>query len=188
MSRLVAVGDGVRPQGVHGALRVRPWLEDAEAYRRIEEVFLQSDPGRKLEVESFHMAGKGSVVWKFRGVDSPEEADALRGAVFLAERALLPGEAEGVLYWEDFEGAEAVDESGALLGRFEDMFGAGGNDVLVVRTPEGRELLLPALREVLLRRVGSRWVVRPPKMDERMDEGMDEAGETASEEEGPDAL
>lgn len=177
MSRLVAVGEGVRPQGVRGALRVRPWLEDAAAYGRIGEVFLQSDPGRKLEVESFHLAGKGSVVWKFRGVDTPEAAGALRGAVFLAARASLPGEAEGVLYWEDFEGAEAVDESGALLGRFEDLFGAGGNDVLVVRAPGGEELLLPALREVLLRREGSRWVVRLPRMEE-----------PAGEEEGPDAL
>ena len=97
------------------------------------------------------------------------------GEVFLAERASLPGEAEGVLYWEDFEGARAVDESGALLGRFEDLFGAGGNDVLVIRTPEGRELLVPALREVLLRREGDRWVVRLPRMED-------------AEEEGPDAL
>ncbi|MBI3126318.1 MAG: 16S rRNA processing protein RimM [Candidatus Tectomicrobia bacterium] len=181
MSRLVAVGEGMRPQGLRGALRVRPWLEDMRAYGRIGEVFLQSDPGRKLEIESFHQGGKGSVVWKFRGVDSPEAADALRGAVFLAERGVLPGEPEGVLYWEDFEGAEAVDEAGILLGRFEDMFGAGGNDILVVRTPDERELLLPALREVLLRREGNRWVVRPPRMDE--------AGETgAEEEEGGDAL
>lgn len=177
MSRLVAVGEGVRPQGLNGALRVRPWLEDAAAYRRIGEVFLQSDPGRRLEVESFHLAGKGSVVWKFRGVDTPGEAEALCGAVFLAGRASLPGEAEGVLYWEDFEGTEAVDESGALLGRFEDLLGAGGNDVLLIRTPEEGELLLPALREVLLRREGSRWVVRPPRMEE-----------PAAGEEGGDAL
>lgn len=175
MSRLVSVGEGVRPQGLRGALRVRPWLEDAEAYRRIGEVFLRSDPGRKLEVESFHLAGKGSIVWKFRGVETPEAAEALRGAVFLAARASLPGEADGVLYWEDFEGAQAVDESGALLGRFEDLFGAGGNDVLVIRTPEERELLIPALREVLLRREGDRWVIRLPRMED-------------AEEEGPDAL
>ncbi|MEK6709561.1 MAG: ribosome maturation factor RimM [Nitrospinota bacterium] len=177
MSRRVAVGEGLRPQGLRGALRVRPWLEDLEAYRGIGEVFLQSDPLRRLEVESCHLGGKGTVVWKFRGVDTPEEAGALRGAVFLADRALLPGEAQGVLYWEDFEGTEAVDESGALLGRFEDLFGTGGNDILVIRTPEGGELLAPALREVLLRREGTRWVVRLPRM-----------GGAEDEEEGRDAL
>lgn len=171
MSGRVAVGVAVKAQGLMGEVRVRPWMDDLESYGGISEVFLESDPARRLEIESFKKGGKGSVVWKFKGVDSLEAAEALRGAVFLADRALLPGPEAGVYYWEDFEGCEAVDESGRPLGRIVDMFGAGGNDIIVISTPEGGELLLPALREVVLRREEGRWVFRPPEYADGPDDG-----------------
>ena len=95
----------------------------------------------------------------------PEDAEALRGIVFLADRKFLGGPDEGVLYFEDFEGCDIADEEGSLLGRVVDMFGAGGNDVIVIRAPGGEELLMPATREVVLRREDGRWIFRPPKLD-----------------------
>ena len=166
MAGCVAVGEAVRPQGIRGAVRVRPWMNEFEDYRNIRKVFLQSDPSREYEVESLQQGGKGSIIWKFKGVDSPEAAEQLRGAVFLAERETLPGQEEGVIFWEDFEGRDAVDESGRLLGQIVDMFGIKGNDVIVIRSPEGEELLIPALSDVVLRREGENWVFRPPEFDE----------------------
>ncbi len=193
MSGRVAVGDALKPQGLSGALRVRPWMDDIESYRRIREVFLKADPARRLVVETFHTGGKGSVVWKFEGIDSPEAAEELRGSVFLADRDILPGPDEGVYYWEDFEGREAVDESGRALGRIVDMFGRGGNDVIVVSTPEGGELLIPALRDAVLRQEEGRWVLRPPEFSDEAagdagDETGDETGDEAGDGEGRDAL
>lgn len=169
----VAVGEAVKAQGLKGEVRVRPWMDDIETYGEIAEVFIESDPSRKLEIESFKRGGKGSVVWKFKGIDSPEAADSLRGAVFLAVRESLPGPEEGVYYWEDFENADAVDEVGRPLGRIVDMFGAGGNDIIVIKTPEGEELLLPALKDVVIRREEGRWVFRPPEYldDPEIEEG-----------------
>jgi 16S rRNA processing protein RimM len=169
MSGRVAVGEAVRAQGLRGEVRVNPWMEGIEAYRRIPEVFLKSDPARRLEIDSFKRAGKGSIVWKFKGIDSPEAAEELRGAVFLAGREFFPGPEEGVYYWEDFEGLDAVDESGRMLGRIVDLFGAGGNDVIVVSVPGGEELLIPANRESVLRREEGRWVVRPPQFPDEAD-------------------
>ncbi|MEE9275893.1 MAG: ribosome maturation factor RimM [bacterium] len=172
MDGRVAVGEAARPHGLKGAVRVKPWLDDLEDYGPIKEVFIEGPDGRRLEVESQHRGGGGLLVWKFKGVDSREEAERLRGAVLMADRDVLPGPEENVYFWEDFEGLEVVDESGALIGRVEDMIGAKGNDVLVLRSPAGEEILLPALREVLLRREGGRWIVRPPRMsDEEPPEG-----------------
>lgn len=184
MSGRVAVGDALKPQGLSGALRVRPWMDDIESYRRIREVFLEADPARRLVVETFHVGGKGSVVWKFEGINSPEAAEELRGSVFLADRENLPGPDEGVYYWEDFEGCEAVDESGRVLGRIVDMFGRRGNDVIVVSTPEGGELLVPALRDAVLRQEEGRWVLRPPEFADETGETGDAGGETGDESAG----
>ena len=66
-------------------------------------------------------------------------------------------------------GLDAVDESGRVLGRIVDLFGAGGNDVIVVSVPGGEELLIPANRESVLRREEGRWVVRPPQFPDEAD-------------------
>lgn len=166
MSGKVAVGVALRPHGIKGAVRVEPWLDDAGVYGRIEEVFSQDEPVRRFEVAACHRGGKGAVVWKFTGIDTPEDAEALRGTIFWADRKFLEGPDEGVLYFEDFEGCEIIDEEGSPLGRVVDMFGAGGNDVIVIRTPGGGELLAPATREVVLRREGDRWIFRLPKFDD----------------------
>ncbi len=176
MSGRVAVGVAVKAQGLKGEVRVRPWLDDVDDYAEIGEVFLASDPSSGLEIESFKKGGKGSVVWKFKGFDSLEAAEGLRGEVFLADRTLLPGPGEGVYYWEDLEGRDAVDESGRPLGRIVDMFGAGGNDVIVIRSPEGGELLIPAVRKAVIRGEEGRWVFRPPEIadDQGEEEGRGE--------------
>ena len=171
----VAVGEAVRPQGVHGAVRVRPWMEEFETYRNIKKVFLKGDPSRRLEIESLKQGGKGSVIWKFKGVDSPEAAERLRGVVFLVDRKDLPGPKEGVFFWEDFEGRDAVDESGRLLGRIVDMFGTKGNDIIVIRSPDGGELLMPALYEVVLRCEGDKWVFRPLEFTEDGSDGEEDS-------------
>lgn len=165
MSGRVAVGVALRPHGIKGAVRVEPWLDDAGVYGRIEEVFSQDEPLRRFEVAACHRGGKGAIVWKFTGIDTPEGAEALRGMIFLADRKFLDGPDKGVLYFEDFEGCEIIDEVGSPLGRVVDMFGAGGNDVIVIRAPDGGELLAPATREVVLRREGDRWIFRLPKFD-----------------------
>ena len=42
------------------------------------------------------------------------------------------------------------DESGAVLGRLEDVIETGANDVYQIRMEDGRELLLPAIRQCVL--------------------------------------
>ncbi|MDA1001076.1 MAG: ribosome maturation factor RimM [bacterium] len=170
----VAVGEASRPQGGRGAIRVKPWMERFKDYESLREVFLLSDPERRFAIESVHQAGKGAIIWKFAGVDSVEEAERLRGAVFTAERAALPGPEEGVYFWEDFEGRDVVDEAGNLIGRVEDMFGTRGNDVLVLRSPEGEEILIPALREVFIGQEADRWVVRLPEVLDAEDKAGEE--------------
>ena len=165
MSEKVAVGVALRPHGLKGAVRVEPWLDAVGAYGRIREVFARDEPAKRFEIEACHQGGKGAVVWKFAGTDTPEDAESLRGIVFLADRKFLDGPEEGVLYFEDFEGCDILDEGGRLLGHVADMFGAGGNDVIVIRAPGGEELLMPATREVVLRREDGRWIFRPPKLD-----------------------
>jgi len=114
-----------------------------ERFEGLEEVFLFGD-GERFEVEDtwFH---QGTLVFKFRGVDTISDAERLSGAevrVPVEQRiALEPGE----FFQSDLVGCEVVDRrSGQSLGRVSAWQEGGGSGLLVV----GDGLLIPFARSI----------------------------------------
>ena len=91
----------------------------------------------------------GRLILKLAGIDDREAAEQLRGAsleVPTDQAVELP---PGQYFWHQVVGLRAVVESsGRELGRVADILVTGSNDVYVVRK-DGRELLLPAIGEVV---------------------------------------
>ena len=50
----------------------------------------------------------------------------------------------------DIIGLTVYDEEGSVLGTVENVLRTGSNDVYAVRSADGREILIPALRAVVL--------------------------------------
>lgn len=121
-----------------------------------------------LVVESvwFH---KDQVIFKFQGVDSIGQAEPLVGAdvcVPMGERSALP---EGEYYQSDLIGCEVVDASGRVLGVIEDWREYGGPPLLVIRTPEGKELLIPFAKSIC-----KRVDLAAKRMEVDLPEGLEE--------------
>jgi 16S rRNA processing protein RimM len=121
------------------ALSSRP-----ERYQSLQEVHLFGSAGERFEVEStwFH---QGTLVFKFRGVDSISDAERLTGLevrIPLSQRMPLePGE----FFQSDLVGCEVVERrTGESLGRVSDWQDSGGAGLLVV---EGN-LLIPFARAI----------------------------------------
>jgi 16S rRNA processing protein RimM len=124
------------------ALSSRP-----ERYETLRDVYLFGEAapegGEKLEVESswFH---DGTLILKFRGIDSISDAERLSGAevrVPMAERAALP---EGEYFESDLIGCDVVERStGQSLGRVSAWLDGGGSGLLVVGG-----LLIPFVRAI----------------------------------------
>jgi 16S rRNA processing protein RimM len=79
---------------------------------------------------------------RFRGVDSPETAAALRGQNVYAPESDLPLE-EGEYFLHDLIGLDVVDESGAPLGTVADLYDTDAHLLYAVRLPDGRKALVP---------------------------------------------
>jgi 16S rRNA processing protein RimM len=86
-------------------------------------------------------------VIRLEDVDSRAGAETLRGRYLEVEAEPLP---EGTFYWHQIVGLRALDESGTELGTVVEVFRAGENEVYRVEAGSGDELLLPALRDVVL--------------------------------------
>jgi 16S rRNA processing protein RimM len=110
------------------------------------------DEPRIFQVERVWEHGD-RLIFKFQGVDSISEAEALEDAfvcVPLSER--MPAQ-EGEYYLSDLIGCEVVERSGNdVLGRVTDWLQAGGSGLLEVTMKEaGETLLIPFAKSICVR-------------------------------------
>jgi 16S rRNA processing protein RimM len=92
---------------------------------------------------------KKGVIILFREIADRNDAETLRGQfVYIHIKNAVPLE-EGEYYLYQIEGIKVITDTGEELGRLTDLIETGANDVYVVTTPDSRELLLPAIPEVI---------------------------------------
>lgn len=69
-------------------------------------------------------------------VETPDEAEALRGAALFIDRADLPPPGPARYYWHDLIGMEVRNRAGIRLGRVVGLLDAGVHDVLRIASDE----------------------------------------------------
>lgn len=164
-AELVIVGEVTRAHGVGGAVRVAPVTDFPDHLLALKRVVIVHGPAaRPARVERAEASGQ-FVVMKFAGIDTPEEAGTLRGATLQIPPADVVPLPPGQFYIFQIVGLEARTVEGQPVGTVVDVLRTGSNDVYVIRTPEGRETLLPAVDSVVLSIdvAAGRMIVRPPE-------------------------
>ena len=123
---------------------------------------LEHEDGRMLEIESSHLHGDRLLV-KFQGVSTREDAERLRGALFVSPNAVR--QLEENEYWHhDLIGCSVHLIEGERIGEIRDVIPGAAQDLLVVAT-EGEDKLIPLVKEIVRTvDLGERIVVvDPPK-------------------------
>ena len=110
------------------------------------DVFLEGEPVRRKIIATER--GGRVLSLGVEGVGSREAAEALVGRYLEAESAPLP---EGTYYWHQLEGLRVEDEAGAPMGVVVEVFRAGEAEVYRIEQPDGGELLVPAIHDVVRR-------------------------------------
>ena len=161
----LVVGRIGRPQGVRGELTVEVRTDDPDT-RFAPGSVLRTDPASRgpLTVEAARPRSGGLVV-AFAGVRDREAADALRGTVLVVDSADLPPlDVEDEWYDHQLIGLAAVDPDGKPLGAVAEVVHTPASDLLAVRDEDGREHLVPFVREIVptVDVAGGRVVVAAP--------------------------
>jgi len=127
----------------------QPYLNDLTCYQRLGEVAVLLADGRfqHYRVARLRRAGE-RLLLQLDGCVSREMAQLLAGSELCVRREELPPAPAGEFYWWDLEGLTVYTEDGDCLGRVEEFFPTGSNEVLVVRKGE-QEVLLPFTKEVI---------------------------------------
>lgn len=149
MNKYLELGQIVNVKGLKGEVKVNSFTDDNTKFERIPNVFLKQKGN--LKEYSIEKVGysKNQVIIKFKGVNTVEEAETLRNAYIVVDREIFGELPEGVYYIADLLGLDVYTEDGTLLGKVDDIFSTGSNDVYVVKDELGKQKLLPGIDEVI---------------------------------------
>ncbi|PTL80797.1 ribosome maturation factor RimM [Vitiosangium sp. GDMCC 1.1324] len=160
------LGYVARAHGLRGEVAVRAFDPESETLDYVPRVLVRTRAGveRVLRIESVRPTPKETLV-VFEAVQGRQDAEALVGATVLAFREDLEPPSEDEYFQGDLVGLTAVDESGNVLGRVEELWSTGEVPNLVIRA-EGKEELVVPFADDFVSTVdipGGRLVVKPPE-------------------------
>ena len=150
---LVVVADVVKPHGIRGELCIQSYADSPALFGEVPAVYLRaaddrpdspSNRPRRVAVISSR-AHHGRVLLTLEGVTDRDKAEALRGLEVCVAESDLPEPDPGEVYLHDILGSRVVTTGGEPVGRFEELLETGAQDVWVIRTDDGREVMLPAV-------------------------------------------
>ena len=114
--------------GIRGEFKIEILTDNPQRFSPGNRLYLQGAP---YEIEGRKTVSKRTVL-KLRGIDTREQAEALRGASLEITEDDLPALAPETFYVHQIIGLEVVSTVGERLGVVADMFKTAGNDVYVV--------------------------------------------------------
>ncbi len=161
--KFILIGKIAKVHGLKGELKVYAYSGQPENLNDYRKVLLTTGDGRlslPMAVESCRTQGKFAII-KFASVHSREQAETMVGMGVLLDRLNLPPLGKDYYYWQDYIGLDVFTVSGTYLGKVDNLFSNGGQDVLIISGSNG-ELLVPVTREIVAREDEDKLIINPP--------------------------
>ena len=138
------VGKIVNTFGIKGEVKVALYTENINNFKKGNKIYVNN---KEMQIEKSRLQ-KNMLILKLKGVDNMTDAEDLRDSIITVERNKkeLPS---GTYYIADLIGLDVYTDEGALLGKIIDIYNTGANDIYTVKTLEGKEVLLPAIKDVI---------------------------------------
>ena len=149
MKQYLELGQIVSTHGVRGEMRFNPWCDSADFATKFNTLYFDAEGKQPVAVQSARVHGN-IVLLKLEGIDTMEKAQALRQKVLYIDResADLP---ENTWFVEDLLGCKVVEDgTDTVYGSITDVQKYPANDVWTVKEPSGKEVLVPALKDVVV--------------------------------------
>jgi len=149
MEEYLVIGQIVNTNGLKGTLKVKPLTDDITRFEDLETVYIE----KAKELIEFRIQevkySKNMVLLKLEGIDNIEEAEKYKNFYLKINREDAVELEEDSYFIVDIIGCEVYTESQELLGKVVDVFPTGSNDVYTIKNSEGKEILIPAIEDVI---------------------------------------
>ena len=143
--RVIQIGTVIKPHGVRGELSVDCHVESPLLFDTLGELLLGDDQGRLKPYALVRWREhQGRALLILGGVADRDAAEALRGLGVFIPKDLLPPLEDDEVYLDDLVGLTILLPDGQTLGRLADIQTPGGQELWIIETPDGKEVLFPA--------------------------------------------
>ena len=152
MTDYLAVGEILRPQGVHGEIKVKPMTNNIERFEELSDAYLLKQDVYQPVKTSLVRYGDGeeAVYLRIAGVDDRNAAELLRGQYLYVDREHAVKLNENENFITDLIGLKGMTTDGEEVGELTEIMQLPANDVYVFRSRAKRtETLIPALKSVI---------------------------------------
>ncbi|MGB5822814.1 MAG: ribosome maturation factor RimM [Proteocatella sp.] len=142
------IGQIVNTHGLKGEMKVYPLTDYPERFEEIGCLYLENDGDKKLEIEKVRYQKK-MVLLKIKGIETIEEVEKIRERYLLIDESDRRNLDEDEHMISDLLGLNVYLEDGTLIGSIKDVLQYAANDVYVIKNDEGKEYLVPALKQFI---------------------------------------
>ncbi|MBQ9984500.1 MAG: 16S rRNA processing protein RimM [Lachnospiraceae bacterium] len=150
MEDLLQIGVITSTHGIRGEVKVFPTTDDNKRFKKLRDCFVEFR-GEMLPIKANGCKFfKNMVILKFEGIDNINDVEKYKQCKLYVDRAHAVKLEKDEYFIADLIGTSVYREDGGLLGELTEVIQTGANDVYVVTSEDGKELLLPAIAECVL--------------------------------------
>ena len=149
MEDLYQVGAITQTHGVRGGVKVFPMTDDIARFKNMKHLLL--DTGKdyiELEVTSARPQ-KNIVILKFKGIDNINDIEKYKGKGLYVTKENRVKLKKDEYFIADLIGLKVITDEDEDFGVITDVLATGANDVYVIETIDGAEVLAPAIKECI---------------------------------------
>ena len=149
MEEYFEIGQIVNTSGLKGEIKIKPFTDDITKFNKFKTIYVSIKKELKeFEIEKVRFS-KNMVFLKLKGIESIEEAENYRNLYLKIKRNKDEKLEENTYYIVDILGCKVYTDEQKELGEVVDVFSTGSNDVYVVKDELGKQVLLPAIKDVI---------------------------------------
>lgn len=150
MQEYFEIGQIVNTFGVKGMVKVKPFTDDIEQFERLKTILVIKNKETiemKIEEVKYH---KNMVLLKLSGIEDMTMAEKYKGCSIKIHRKDARKLEENEYFIADIIGSDVYTDAGEYLGKVDDIYNSGAQDIYVVKDELGKQVLLPSIKEVIL--------------------------------------
>lgn len=145
----IIIGKIVSTQGNKGEVKVIPLTDSIDRFDKLTDVFIREGNIEKLLKINNLKTKKNAVILKFEDIDNIEKAKMIVQSFLKVKRSNAVKLPKDTYFIFDIIGLEVYTNENELLGKVDNIISTGSNDVYVVKNKNKKEILIPAIREII---------------------------------------
>lgn len=152
MEKWFNVGKIVNTHGIRGEVRVISKTDFPEQRYKVGNTLYLFMPGSNKPIEltvKTHRTHKNFNLLTFEGLENINDVEKFRDGIIKVPESQLIDLDEDEFYYHEIIGCIVATTKGEEIGKVSEILSPGANDVWVVKSKGGKEILIPYIKDVV---------------------------------------